>query len=214
MATVFIQTNEGMAHDHAVRMGRATPSGIAAIICYTGTPVTDVVDIKGLTASTAGSECYRISEENIPQTDVSAVSTLLEPELPEQLTGLHITAFGYLLKNGVLWGYAPYRPDKGGLVKDNTFSLAMKLICTSTDSPTVTVEYSSLDLRELRRRLLEDVRNELNIPQLASLLHDALKLCIVDGNDNGFSIDGGNPEPACQIIPIDQQLNAVDGGTL
>ena len=188
MSTVFIQTNEGAAHDHAVRMGKTQSSGLAAIVCYTGTPVTDVVDIKALTASTAGTECYRILEANIPQTDISKVSTLLEPELPEHLT-VHITALGYLLKNGVFWGYVPYRPDKGGLVKDNTFSWVMKLVCTSTDSPTLAVEYSSLDLRVISQRLYDAIYQ-----RLYNDLRDAfyVSLCSITAaqiTDNGECVD-------------------------
>ena len=199
MATIFVQTNEGAAHDHAVRMGRSTASGIAAIVCYTGPPIVEVVDIKALTAATAGTECYRILESDIPQTDISNVSTLLEPELPEQLTGLHITALGYLLKNGVLWGYVPYRSEKGGLVKDNTFSWVMKLVCTSTDSPTLTINYSSLDLRELGERLYLSAYERLRTAFYVELcqftaapIHDdgeCLILPLNESNITGSEID-------------------------
>ena len=153
MATVFIRTNEGAAHDHAVMMGNTPSAGIAAIVCYDGAPVLDVTDIKALTAATAGHESYRIVEALIPQTDINPTSTLLEPELPEQLDGVQVNALGYLLENGVLWGYVPYRPDKSGLTKTNDFSWALKLVCTSSDSPTIEVQYSSLDLRQLGDRL-------------------------------------------------------------
>lgn len=195
MATVFIRTNAGAAHDQAVLMGRALASPLAAIVCYSSLPVTDVLAIKALTTVSAGTESYRIERAQIPQTSLDPMSDLLEPELVESVHNVQVNAIGYLLENGVLWGYAPYRVEYGGLLKTNDFSWVMKLVCTSrNDSPTLQIEYSPLDLRALSTRL-EAVVSERAYQTLLSRIQAELtqdyRLCSVDGNEGCDPIEGG-----------------------
>ncbi|WP_298606939.1 hypothetical protein [uncultured Thiothrix sp.] len=195
MATVFIRTNEGAAHDHEVMMGRSPASALAAIVCYSSPAITDVVAIKVLTASSAGIESYRIDVENIPQTSLDPMTDLLEPELAESVHNIQVNALGYLLDNGVLWGYAPYRQDQGGLLKTNDFSWVMKLVCTSrNDSPTLQIEYSPLDLRALRTQLANQL-NDLVYGALLDRIHNTLmhdfRICLIDGNEPCDAVTGG-----------------------
>jgi hypothetical protein len=220
MATVILRTNAGAAHDHAVRNGNATVSPIAHIKLLSGSPVLAVPDIVGLVnlPSVAVHSFDRRSAEDCDWviTEESPTWTRINAHLVESITGMTITGIAIVLENGILWGYAPYLPAQGGLTKTIAFSWTLDLLIVESvdDATPLQLTYEPLDYRAMRDRLLTEIRAELNIPEMAAMLEQAMRLCTIDGNESGWTLDGGNPDPECQLIPIDQQLNAIDGGTI
>lgn len=74
-------------------------------------------------------------------------------------------------------------------------------------------EQMAIDADAIKRTLLTEIRTELNIPALAAMLQQAQQTCLIDGNDTStWTLDGGEPEPQCQIIPVISTLPPIDGG--
>jgi hypothetical protein len=220
MATVILRTTAGAAYDLAVRNGTAPQSPLKHIVLHTGAAVTDVVAIMALTA-VPGVEDHRFTYDpdgginSFAITEETPTSTRYVAHLSENVgNGKTFTGIALLLENGTLWGYAPYLPDGGGLSKTLAMTWELDLLVVEGNAQMLSVSYEPLDYRAMRDRLLTEIRAELNIHEMAAMLEQAMRLCTIDGNESGWTLDGGNPSPECQLIPIDQQLNAVDGGTI
>ena len=218
MATVILRTTAGAAHDHAVRNGNATVSPIAHILLLSGSAITNVIDILALT-EIPGDVVHSFDRRSAEDcdwaiTESTLTSTRIEAHLTESVTGITITGVVLTLENGVVWGYAPYLPDQGGLTKTIAFSWTLDLlIVESTDATPLQLTYSPIDYRSMRDRLITDIRNELNIEELLGMLQDATKFCLIDGNETStWVLDGGEPDPLCQILPTTTTLPPIDGG--
>lgn len=162
MATVILRTTAGAAHDHAVRNGNATVSPIAHILLLSGSAITNVIDILALT-EIPGDVVHSFDRRSAEDcdwaiTESTLTSTRIEAHLAESVTGITITGVVLTLENGVVWGYAPYLPDQGGLTKTIAFSWTLDLlIVESTDATPLQLTYSPIDYRLLRDRLLTDL---------------------------------------------------------
>lgn len=219
MATVIIRTIAGAAHDKAVREGAAAASPYKYIHLLDGAPVTDIAEISSLDTvipSLISHTFTRHSDEDsdFPLTEAGVTWSRFEPHLPETVE-CQINAIAIVLENGVLWGYAPYLTQLGGLTKTPAFSWTLDLlIVESTDAATaLQLTYSPIDYRSMRDRLITDIRNELNIEELLGMLQDATKFCLIDGNETStWVLDGGEPDPLCQILPTTTTLPPIDGG--
>ena len=151
MATVILRTTAGAAHDHAVRNGNAAVSPIAHIKLLSGTAVTSVPDILALT-STPGTVAYSFERRTAEDcdwavTESTPTSTRIEAHLIESITGMTITGVAITLENGVLWGYAPYLPQQGGLTKTIAFSWTLDLLIveSTAEATALQLTYSPLD---------------------------------------------------------------------
>lgn len=162
MATVIIRTDAGRNHDHAVRMGEIPASPITAIVIDGGPVVVDVLAIKGLTA--VSQAVHRIENDQWAITERNGGFTRFEGLIPETINGaatdLQINGIGLVLENGLLWGYAPYLPNRPGLHMDGSFSWTVDLIVTELESGSVNMEYTHLDVAEIRARLLEMMKED------------------------------------------------------
>ena len=173
MSTIIIKTNAGAAHDHAVRNATKPASPIAHFVCSESAPITDVLAIKALTA--VAGESYRISE--FPQTEVSETATRFQPEIPGHIANVQVNGIYVVLENGVVWGYAPYRAEHGGLTKTPDFSWTFDLISAESDSPTMEIRYEPFDLREIRQTLIDSLGIEQLRQQLAALTQKVKDCC-------------------------------------
>lgn len=221
MSTVMIRTTAGAAHDHAVRIGAVAASPISSIVLLSGAAVFDIPAILALTSVPGIPEFSFVRRSDtdcdFAITEESSTSTRIEAHLVESVDGFTVTGVAIVLGNGVIWGYAPYLPNQGGLPKTKAFSWTLDLLITESpnDATALALTYEPLDYRSMRDKLLLEVRNQLNIEALADMLNQAQQTCLVDGNDlsSSWSLDGGDPEPLCQTIPIEQTLPSnIDGG--
>lgn len=218
MATVILRTTAGAAHDHAVRNGNTAVSPIAHIKLLSGTAVTSVPDILALT-STPGAVAYSFDRRTAEDcdwavTESTPTSTRIEAHLIESITGMTITGVEITLENGVLWGYAPYLPQQGGLTKTTAFSWTLDLLIVESteDATMLQLTYSPLDYRAIRDRLLSEFSNLKTkihtdlLAQIGSELLNDMRVCGVDGNAECDPVIGS-------LISVTNS-NSVDGGTL
>lgn len=204
MATVILRTTAGAAHDHAVRNGNAAVSPIAHIKLLSGTAVTSVPDILALT-STPGTVAYSFERRTAEDcdwavTESTPTSTRIEAHLIESITGMTITGVAITLENGVLWGYAPYLPQQGGLTKTIAFSWTLDLLIveSTAEATALQLTYSPLDYRAIRDRLIADVQQQST----------SITICLLRGANPyanaGCATLGGNavmPENIDSIVP-------------
>lgn len=204
MATVILRTTAGAAHDHAVRNGNAAVSPIAHIKLLSGTAVTSVPDILALT-STPGTVAYSFERRTAEDcdwavTESTLTSTRIEAHLIESITGMTITGVAITLANGVLWGYAPYLPQQGGLTKTIAFSWTLDLLIVESteDATPLQLTYMPLDYRAIRDRLIADAQQQST----------SITICSIRGANPYTSTDcatiGGNavmPENIDSIAP-------------
>lgn len=185
--------------------GSALPKFSGWVVDRAETQDVDAPTLQPLYTSKQGGECL---VERIDETAIG-VRILIPVDFHGWVRGLAL-----LTEDGTVYAYARFAEENGGLYKPIGTAIRQLLILAEDGRETVEFSYSVIDISLLREQITAQVRNELNIPHLAALLQDALKLCAVDGNDNNFGINGGDPDPQCQLIPTDQHLTAVDGGIL
>lgn len=167
MATVMIRTTAGAAFDKAVRNGTATQSPLAHIVLLTGTPVTEAPAILELTAL-PGAEAFRFTYDpaggigSFAITEDAPTWTRFNAHLTSAMAnGEHITGCAMLLGNSLLWGYAPYLPEYGGLDKTAAMTWTLDLLVVEGDAPMLALPYEPLDYRAIRDRLVQQLHDEL-----------------------------------------------------
>lgn len=146
----------------AVKNGDAPSSPFKYILLLTGAPVIDPLEIQDLT-ELPNQEVHRIKRETEKEpgwmeTGKDYGRRDYEAHLTEhEANGHHITAIAFLYADETFWGYAPYRPDKNGLRKDESFGWTFKLIVAETNASELTVEYMPHDYTTIVERILNEV---------------------------------------------------------
>lgn len=144
---------------------------------------------------------------------IDAVAIGVRIIIPPTFAGW-VRGIALLTSDGTVYAYARFAPENGGMYKPVGTAIRMLLILAEDGRETVEFTYAVVDTHVMKQQLLTEIRAELNIPAIAAMLEQAMSLCTIDGNELGWTLDGGNPDPECQLIPIDKSLNAVGGGTI
>ncbi|OQX16155.1 MAG: hypothetical protein BWK73_04645 [Thiothrix lacustris] len=167
MATVLIRTIAGAAYDKAVRDGVQPADPLQHLVLLKGSPVLDAPAILALTAA-PGVELHRFSRTSEAEpgyiiTEDTATRTRYEAHLPTTTAFPNpITGVAFLRASGALWGYAPYLPADGGLLKTNSWSYTLDvLIVEKTDDLPLDVAYYPYDYTALRERLIAAVLEQI-----------------------------------------------------
>ena len=167
MATVLIRTTAGAAYDKAVRDGVQPADPLQHLVLLTGNPVTAPPAIMALTAA-PGTELYRFTRasEDAPGyviTEDTDTLTRYEANLGTDVAfEAPITGLAFLRGSGALWGYAPYLLEEGGLLKTNAWSYILDvLVVENTTENALNINYSPLDYRSMRERLIAEVSSDI-----------------------------------------------------
>lgn len=143
---------------------------------------------------------------------IDAVAIGVRIIIPPTFAGW-VRGIALLTADGTVYAYARFAPENGGMYKPVGTAIRMLLILAEDGRETVEFVYSVVDVTEIKNRLLTDIRAELNIDALEARLLSASQFCIIDGNETStWTLDGGDPDPLCQILPTTPELPPIDGG--
>lgn len=194
-------TAAGRAQKAACRLaGLPLPRFSGWVVDKAVSQTIDAPVLDPLYASTQGGETlvYAIDAEAI------GIRIVVPPSFAGWVRGIAL-----LTEDGTVYAYQRFAPENGGVYKPVGTAIRQLLVLAEDGRSSVEFTYSVID----RDVLIDDIRAELNIPALAEMLHQAQQTCLIDGNDTStWTLDGGEPDPLCQVIPVISTLPPIDGG--
>lgn len=198
-------TAAGRAQKAACRLaGLSLPKFSGWVIDQAVTQTIDAPVIDPLYASSKAGETlvYAIDAEAI------GIRIVVPPDFSGWVRGIAL-----LTEDGTIYAYQRFAPENNGVYKPGGTAIRQLLILAEDGRESVEFTYSVLDIAALRSQLITEIRDELNIPALAAMLQEAQQTCLIDGNDTtAWTLDGGEPDPQCQIIPVISTIPPIDGG--